>query len=73
MNHVETKKPDWRISLEHHEELCKEQYKAVYKEMQFLREDMREMRLEMRGGYRWLIGIILAWPPLFIAALKVVA
>ena len=70
MNHVETKKPDWQISLEHHEELCKEQYKSVYKEMQFLREDMR---LEMRSGYRWLIGIILAWPPLFIAALKVVA
>ncbi len=41
--------------------------------MQFLREDMREMRLEMRSGYRWLVGIILAWPPLFIAALKLVA
>ena len=69
MTDAENKKPDWQISLEHHEDLCTERYKAVYKEMQFLREDMREMRMEMRSGQRWIIGILLVWPPLLITAM----
>ena len=62
-------KPDWQKSLEHHEELCTERYKSIHKELQFIREDMREMRT----GQRWLIGIVLAWPPLIIAALQMIA
>ena len=69
MTDAENKKPDWQISLEHHEDLCTERYTAVYKEMQFLRDDMREMRMEMRSGQRWIIGILLAWPPLLITAM----
>ncbi len=69
MNNVDSKKPGWQTSLEHHEDLCTERYQAVYKEMQFLREDMREMRIEMRSGQRWIIGIVLAWPPLLITAM----
>ena len=65
MANVKTKKPDWQMSLEHHEDLCTERYKAVYKEMRFLREDIREMR----NGQRWIIGIVLAWPPLLITAM----
>ena len=30
---------------------------------------MREMRMEMRSGQRWIIGILLAWPPLLITAM----
>ncbi|MDE0284655.1 MAG: hypothetical protein OXN26_08930 [Gammaproteobacteria bacterium] len=67
MSYVE--KPDWQKSLEHHEELCTERYKSIHKELQFIREDMREMRT----GQRWLIGIVLAWPPLIIAALQMIA
>ena len=49
MSYVE--KPDWKKSLEHHEELCTERYKAIHLELQFIRENMREMRT----GQRWLI------------------
>ena len=59
-------KPDWQKALEHHEELCTERYRAIHRDIQFIREDMREMR----GGQRWIIGIVLAWPPLLIAALN---
>ena len=67
MSYVE--KPDWQKSLVHHEELCAERYKSIHKELQFIREDMREMRT----GQRWLIGIVLVWPPLIIAALQMIA
>ncbi len=61
-------KPDWQKSLEHHEELCKEQYRGIRMEMQLMREDIREIR----SSLRWLVGIVLAWPPVLIAALQLI-
>ena len=77
-------KPDWQVALEHHEALCAERTERIYREIQLMREDtrddfktIREELRELRTGQRWIIGIVagamLAWPPLLLAAIHLLA
>ena len=77
-------KPDWQVALEHHEALCAERTERIYREIQLMREDtrddfktIREEIRELRTGQRWIIGIVagamLAWPPLLLAAIHLLA
>ena len=84
MDNSDNKKPDWQTSLEHHESLCSERYEAIHRDIGSLRHEMKDFKDEMRGnlkfvredirelriGQRWIIGAMLMWPPLMIAALK---
>ena len=102
MTDAENRKPDWQASLEHHEDLCSERYGAIHKDIQSLRDEVGNLRDEMRGniqsvrdevgnlrdemrgsnqtmrddirelriGQRWIVGVMLTWPPLIIASLK---
>lgn len=84
MDNSDNQKPDWQISLEHHESLCSERCEAIHRDIGFLRNEMKDLKDEMRGnlkvvredirelriGQRWMIGAMLMWPPLMIAALK---
>ena len=42
-------KPDWQVALEHHEALCAERTERIYREIQLMRENMKEMREDMKG------------------------
>ena len=77
-------KPDWQVALEHHEALCAERTERIYREIQLMREDtrddfktIREDLRELRTEQRWIIGIVagamLAWPPLLLAAIHLLA
>ena len=84
MDNGENKKPDWQTSLEHHEALCSERYEAIHRDIGSLRNELKDFKDEMRSnlkamggdirelriGQRWIIGAMLMWPPLMIAALK---
>ena len=77
MDNSDNKKQDWQTSLEHHESLCSERYEAIHRDIGSLRNEMRgSIRVmrddirELRIGQRWIIGAMLMWPPLMIAALK---
>ena len=91
MNNTQDTKPAWQTSLEHYESLCTERYETIHRDIQSLRDEMKDFKDEMRGGnqalrnemnvmrddirelrigQRWMIGAMLMWPPLMIAALK---
>lgn len=84
MTDIENNKPAWQTSLEHHEALCSERYEAIHRDITSLRDEMKDLKDEMRSnlqfmrddirelriGQRWMIGAMLIWPPLMIAALK---
>ena len=95
MTDAENREPDWQASLEHHEDLCSERYEAIHKDFQSLRDEMGNLRDEMRSsnqairdemgnnnqamrddireiriGQRWIVGVMLTWPPLIIASLR---
>ena len=84
MDNSENRKPDWQTSLEHHESLCSERYEAIHRDIGSLRNELKDFKDEMRSnltamgddirelriGQRWIIGAMLMWPPLMIAALK---
>ena len=66
MDNQSSGKPDWKVALEHHEELCAERYKGIDR-----RFDAVDKRLDnIEKLQRVTIGGIFAMPAILFALLK---
>ena len=68
MNGGNQDNPNWQTALEHHEQLCAERGCTVD-----VRFNSLERRLDnIERLQRFTIGVILAWPALLIAVMKLI-
>ena len=75
MNDTREEQPNWQSALGHHEALCSERNERIHKEIQSVQDKMKDMKediRELRAGQRWLIGVMLVWPPILIAILTLI-